>query len=514
MKQKTAISATLALLLMLIVTSTVGAQYSGKSWVTVYQVANMGTAPADITVAYYNAAGTEQTTARRTFLDVAVGASVNVNQFSEGNLASGQYSAVVSADQPVAAIVNQQLVTTGAATYVPEPPFGSYSGEAAGSFNVSIPVIMYNWYGYYTEMFVMNVGSAAASNVDISYYPGSDSNGVLQGASGITELDQAIPQFATLTKSQQGMTQLGATTGTYAGRFIGGAKITSDQPIIAIVNQHTPGVYKLMSSNGFGAASTEWYAPSYLRGFYNYYSTLIINNPSDSQTANVTITYTPGNPAQQLPVNTTTPIVVQHAVAPLKSLNRYDGYTSAGVPVTGNGTDLDNGPVYTRFNGSVKVTSDIPVVVQVNYEARNPGPGQAASYNGIPASQATTSIVVPVVMSNYYTYYTVIVLKNISNTAGTCSFAYTSLPGSTVPNASKTYSGIALAANSNIDVYEGPSVVVTPKGHINTDAFWGTPRRFIGSAVITCDVNVVAIVNEESDIANKDSMYIFNAFNK
>jgi hypothetical protein len=66
-----------------------------------------------------------------------------------------------------------------------------------------------------------------------------------------------------------------------------------------------------------------------------------------------------------------------------------------------------------------------------------------------------------------------------------------------------------------INVYEGRKGGLET-GDINHDATWrsGGKQQFIGSAIITCTVNAVAFVNEESDILQRDSMYTFNTFNK
>ena len=79
---------------------------------------------------------------------------------------------VISSTGPIAAITNQQLNASGASSYNPQPPFSTYSGSDTGSLKVTLPAVMYNWYNYYTDIFIMNVGGGDASNVDISFIPG------------------------------------------------------------------------------------------------------------------------------------------------------------------------------------------------------------------------------------------------------------------------------------------------------------------------------------------------------
>lgn len=501
------------------------AQYADP-WYTAYQVVNMGDAPAVIVVDYYDSAGVKQTTAQKTFNNVPANGSILVLQFSDDpNLGTGRYSAVITADQPIAAVANQQLNPTGAASYTPIPPFSSYSGQGGGGGQITLPAVMHNWYGYYTEIFIMNVGAADASDVDIAYVPG-ELNGETTGATGQTDLNNSIKKYASLQKSQETMTGLGAPAGnTYEGRFLGSAIITADEPIIAVVNQHNPTASKLMTYNGFADGAQTIYAPSYMRGYYNYYTTLLVANPSDTQTAHVEITYTPdtSDPSNnEAEVGSTVgTVVVSHDIAPQKSLTRYDG-----PPATDEQSDLDDhdvtGHAFVKFYGAVKVTSDIDVMVMVNVEARkkkangDPAPAQAGSYNGIADTEASDMVVAPVILSSYYKYYTTLLVQNTTTSAGSCNVTYTSDGvNSSVKNHSETYVH-ALPAGGSFTVYEGEPGGATT-GDINTDAAWVAgdgKRRFIGSAIIDCTQPVVAFVNEEKGIPSLDSMYTMNTFSK
>lgn len=505
-------------ILTLLLASLAQAQYANPWWTT-YQVVNMGNAPANIVIDYYDTNGNVQAAARKTFNNVPVGGSVLVVQYKDDpNLSSGRYSAVISADQPIAAITNQETAPAGGTSYTPGPPFSTYSGQSSGGTKVILPAVMYNWYGYYTEIFIMNVGTGPANDVDITYIPGKMDigNGLENtGASGVTDLNNTIPQFASLHKSQQNMTQLGAPSGSFTGRFLGSAVITADQPIIAVVNQHNTGAYKLMTYNGFTGGATKVAAPSYMRNYYGYYTTLLVANPSATATAHVTVTYTPDTSQtyynEMEPGSTIGPVAVTYDILPQTALTRYDG------PGASDGqSDLDDPPrAYRKFFGSVLVESDIDVVVQVNVEALADGDGQAGSYNGIPVGEATQDVVAPVILADFYGYYTTLVVQNTTNTASTCVITYTSdNTYSAVKNQSKPYTH-NLPAGGSFTVYEGRKGGLEI-GDINHDTFWRASgqRQFIGAATIHCGVPVVAFVNEESDIPKRDSMYTMNTFNK
>jgi hypothetical protein len=517
MKTKVRISLAIAILMALLLTSIAFAQYTGYSWVTAYQVVNTGDVPADITISYFDTSGDEVVAARKTFNDVPAGASQLVVQFTDDpNLPSGRYSVVISADQPVAAITNQQLIADGSTSYTPTTPFSTYSGTDVGSTSVTLPAVMYNWYNYFTEIFIMNIGAGDATDVDIEYIPG-ELSGEPTGASGVTDDDNAIPQYASLHKSQETMTSLGAPSGTFAGRFLGSAIITSDEPIIAVVNQHNPSDYKLMTYNGFSdtAGATAVSVPNYMRNYFGYYTTLLVANPSDTVSATVQLTYTPAETAPGQDYNVCdpapcAPVTATHVIPPGGSVTRYDGATASDAQ-----SDLDDDPNFVTFFGPVAISSDQPVVAQINIEAVATGPAQAGSYNGIPSASATGDVVVPVILADFYGYYTTLIVQNATGTAGSCDVTYTSdTVYSSNPGASKTYTH-PLPANGAFTVYEGRAGGVE-NGDINADSFWesGGNRYFIGAAVIDCDVNVVAFVNEEADIAGQDSMYTMNTFNK
>jgi hypothetical protein len=259
-----------------------------------------------------------------------------------------------------------------------------------------------------------------------------------------------------------------------------------------------------------------------MRGYYSYYTTLLIANPDDTATANVTITYNPNTTEsfynEAAPGSSVGQVSVNYAIDPQTALTRYDGPTASDGQ-----SDLDDhdvtGHAFTKFFGSVKVTSDIPVMVQVNVESERgttgaPKDGQAGSYNGIPSTQASQDIVIPVILADFYGYYTTLIVQNSGGTPGSCNITYTSDGTySAVKNHSETYSH-PLPANGSFTVYEGRKS--TAAGDIKDDAAWEASgqSQFIGAAEISCSVPAVAFVNEEFDVLRKDSMYTMNTFNK
>jgi hypothetical protein len=351
---------------------------------------------------------------------------------------------------------------------------------------------MYNWYGYYTEFYVQNVGMGTA-DVDVAYYPG------LGGATGVTD-DATIPQYTSENFSQKSQTALGAPSGTFAGRFNGAAVVTSDQPVVVVVNEHNEGAQKLFTYNGFASGATEMVAPSILRGHYGWYTSMSIANPDISASVDVTITYS-ADTVYSLPESLRgTTVTANFTIDPGKALTRYDG--SGANPTTDPSlTDLAS---FTRFFGTAKIESSGPVVAKVNQE--NDG-GNAEAYNCVDSTTATTKVVVPLIQADFYNFYTSLTILNLSDQEADISIVYTSDGTYSSPTNTSITVDHTIAGNGVFNSWEGG---LATTGDVHNS---GTFVRFNGAAVITSDRPIVAIVNEEKSGSGLDYGYSFNTFN-
>lgn len=523
------ITKVVVLVLAFVLVGSVSAQYS-EPWCTSYQVQNIGTSPTDIHVDYYDEAGVLQSGARTQYPQVPPGGSITVLQrttsipgdHDDPNLQDGRYSAVIYANQPIAAIANQQLVPATATGFEPQAPFSSYAGDTSGSKEVILPVVMSNWFGYYTEMLIQNVGEGEAT-VDISYYPTSI-EGMVVGAQGQTDNGNKVSRFASLYKNQEVISDtLGAPqvlSGTmyvdtmYTGRFLGAAVIKSDQPVVVMVNQHQVADQKLFTYKGFRAGAKKIAAPIYMRSHFGYYASLTIANVSLSDTADVTITYTADSQYSQPEANRGKSVTAHYAIPPGESINRYDG-----LPATPDQSDL-NGSTgdlsFEQFFGTVTIEATQPIVAIINQEAVKTGDAQAGTYSALDVNAATTKLSVPLVQANFFAYYTSLTLQSATGADGLVYITYTSDDlYSSVLGVSKTYTH-TIGGGEPLNIYEGTKGGVRI-GDINADpGVWADNEgniRIIGSAIVTATVPVIAFVNEETDIVSVDTMYTFNAFN-
>lgn len=499
-----------SILLALLITTVAGAQISyEKATITSYQVVNLGTNPTTIKADYYNSSGTIAFS--NSFANVPAKGVVTVQQALESGLPSGQFSAVLSASEPLAAIVNQQLGETGSGNST--APFSSYGAISSGSKEVTIPIIMHNWFGYHTELFIQNVSGTPAT-VTIDYKPTSFGACASAGTSSTGNAVGTLPANTAKSVSQRDLTAIGAPASpcgaTFQGRFLGAATVKSTGGDIAVVvNQYVQD--KLFTYNGFSnTGGTTVIFPAYLRNWYNYYASLTIANPGATD-ATVKLTYTPAAGS-----NPTAAITANHTVPAGKSITVYDGPTGT--------SDLSTAYPYgtsNRFFGSVKVesTNSVPVVAVVNQEATAAAGNQAGAYNGAASTEGTKKISVPLIQSDFYGYYTSLTIATVDGTEANLKITYTSDGTfSAVKNTSKEYT--MSTVNGVLNRYEGPTASAA-LSDILDDAAWksGGTGRFIGSAVIevVSGANIVAFVNSESNSApqasTRDSLYSFNAFN-
>jgi len=469
---------------------------------------NLGTSDATIVVDYYRPDGTVATSAQRTFAGVKPGGSVTVLQATESTLGPGVYSAVISADQPIAAVANQQ---TDPGTGNSQPPFSSYSGAGEGSTSLILPAVMHNWYGYYTEFFIQNVGGADATNVDIEYLPTTYA-GCLAGRPGQSDLNLTVKQYAGLNVSQLSKTNLGAIglTGScvgYNGRFIGAAKITADQPLVVVANEHAQG--KLFTYNAQSDGATSVLLPAYMRNYYGYYAALVIANPGTID-ATVAVTFTNGGLANS-PVGKGV-VRGDYMVPGGESITIYDGPTGNDTALAAAGYTY--GSPYSFF-GTARIESTQPVVAMVNQEAVDSSGAQAGTYNGMAAAAGSTKVSVPLIQSAYYGYYTSLTVMTVDGGEATVKITYTSDDTySAVKGQSRSYTYTTV--DGFLNRYEGPTATAD-QSDILDDAAWkvSADGKFIGSAVIevVSGSDIVAFVNSEKKVSGIDSMYTYNAFN-
>jgi hypothetical protein len=386
-------------------------------------------------------------------------------------------SVVISADQPIAAISN----VIGTLTAVGGSTQGSYNGFSAGATSINLPIIQRANAGIDTFVAVQNAGEVDA-NVSIAYTPGSFGGQVI-GNPGQT-------QTATIKKGQSFIFDQNPLTGL-GSRFVGSATVTSTngQPIVATVSQVGQGGSKALSIyDGFTAAAA---APTVLlpliQSFNGPGQTFVgiqVQN-AGTQTTKITLTFTP---------NTQTGCGTPAAVT--------SGDIVAGGAFTFlSGTAAFGGGTNCRYVGSATVTNSaaqnlVAVVNQLDAVGTNKA---GSSYEGFNPATATKNVSLPLLQANNSNIFSGI---QIQNTTGTEANVTLTFSPSTVAGCS------ALAAKAQ-KVPANASVTLLTPLLVPTAGC-----RYVGSATLTSDQNVVAVVNQLQAPGSGDTLSTYNAFNQ
>jgi len=418
-------------LLSLLVVGTVQAQ--GITYNTGFQVQNLGTGQATITVTYYNQDGSVAASQTDT---IALGGSVTY--FPLTAVADGfNGSVVISSDQPVAAIANE--LGNGS-------DFGaSYAGFDAGATTVNLPLIMRNNGGFNTWFNVQNAGTTTA-HVTVTYTPGIAGSAATETAS--------IEPGAAHTFDQAGNTNLGT-------RFVGSAKITSDQPVVATVNQ--VGATTLLAYDGFTAGALKPAFPLVNALNAGYITGIQIMNIGTMST-DVTVQYKAGvagtdtSETKTIPAGSSVTFALSHFTA--------------------------------RFVGSGQVSTNsanqplVAVVNQLNSAAR-----KAASYGSFDPAGATDKVSAPLVMARNSGWYTGTTVQNVGTAATTVTI---------------TYSGSAVTDSRSLAPAE--SWVIS-----QNSAF---ASKYVGSATLTASGSgkIIAVVNELNAGLSGDAFLVYEGF--
>jgi len=445
---KLAVVAGLLMVLAFAAVPSAGAQ-QGVVWTVGVQIQNLGSAAAQVTLTFYdsvtgNSAGSTQA-------NIAAGGSTTF--FPIPVVSNGfKGSAVVSSDQPVAAIMN--LLGNGG-TYG-----GSATGLSAGSQSVGLPLILRGNSGIDTWFNVQNAGSTDA-NITITYKPGSSGTATTETAT--------IKAGAAKTFDQSTNAALGV-------KFIGSATVTSNQPVVAVVNQvgkNAPNK-TLLTYTGFASGSATAALPLVMANNSNIFTGISLQNVGNAQ-AQVTVTYSANTVAGMA---TPTPDVVTLAAG------------AAGVLIQSGGKWTG------RYVGAATVTSAQPVVAIVNQLS----PGQGTAYEGFNPASLTTKISAPLLMANNGAakIFTAVQIQNVGSTSTTVTVDYS-------PNTAGAFN----PANDVRTIAPGASVTIFQAG-----GAWGA-NRYVGGATITSTGgnNIAAIINQAVATPNGDNQFTYDGIN-
>lgn len=239
-------------------------------------------------------------------------------------------------------------------------------------------------------------------------------------------------------------------SGSYSG------VVSCDQPVGGVVNFSDPD--SGASYGGVATPGTTWYAPGIYDNFYNFYSTIIVQNATASS-VNITVDIFQAGSSTAVKTQTATGVPAYASVS----------FEQEGL------SELSNNVAY-----SAKITGTGNLAPVVDIYGRGSADNQLYSYN--PFTSGSTTAYAPVIMNNYYGYNTSLTIQNIS---GTTTANVTVNYGT-----GQSWSG-TIAANSAQQLY-------TPVS--------GIPSGTLTGAKVTSDQPVVVLVNE-SNAYNRAASY-------
>lgn len=372
-------------------------------WGSSINLQNTGTGVAAVTITFYDSAGSVITSYEPTPLAVGGAVSIFVPALVTG-LDSGQYSAVVSSNEPVIASVNTASTNSAA------PPWTSFAYDGfdpSQSGNVLyFPGNYKNYYNFYSELVIQNTGSTTA-NV----------TGTFKNAAGVViaaDVDMGtVAPNAAKTYKMADITSL--PSGNTNGLF--GAVISSDQPIVGVAN-----IWRTMPTNGaasysgFNGGSSSLFAPALYKQYYGFASALTIQNVGTGNAVG-TVTYSNGT---------------------VDNFNLVEGAAKEFYqPANAN---LPSGNTAGVFAAKIEATSG-EVVGLVSLSIPAGTNGDFASYN-VP-DVASTSVSIPNINSDYYGFFSAVTVQNTGDTATDVTITYAN-------GTSREFSNVAAGGVVNI----------------------------------------------------------------
>ncbi|MHB0988690.1 MAG: hypothetical protein ACYC3P_08520 [Bellilinea sp.] len=433
----------------------------GGSWSSGIKIQNLdGSAPANLSVNLYSAAGTLVTTITTTSngnpLSTPVGGSVELYMPAYSSVASGLYSAVVTSTTAVSGVVTSTNYEYGMAD--------SYTSMLPAK-NITIPYTYRNHNSYSTEITLQNTTSVS-TNVTVTFKEPSSS--IAYSDSGLHE------KIVNFSIPANGSKSLDTTAVDFndLGWFIGAATISSEQDLTAVANQYrvvgagdTPGNLMISSRGLINLDSgVKLVVPSLYKEFSGsngtWRSGIKIQN-QNSSIANVTVVF---KSDPDMPAWTGTKTL---------SINPND---SAELFLPGILLDSNN-PIPNMFKGSAVITANVALVANVqhtNYSGAN-GFGVGMGYTAF--SSGGTKLSLPSLYnwpSGAGVWVSGIKVQNLGATSVTIKATFVPDPDS-VSQFTGTATNISLPGNSAKELFFGSAFL---------DGGNFIPSSWKGSAVI------------------------------
>ena len=406
-------------------------------------IVSLSSSSGTVTVEFFNSDGSSAGTLPAS----TISAFGSLNYYiPTTSLASGQYSARVSSDVPVAATVGLTDNT--------EQLGDNYLGTDSPDTTLTFPLIYRNFSNWNSQIVVQNASSTEQS-VNINFYKNGSTTANASDSATIQPYSYKI--FNLNSSSYSGF-----------GNDYGVAVVTGAQPLAGTaLAVRDPGtgpankaelIYRAFSTSQLG---TNVVAPLFYKNFNGFASGINVVNRGSVAT-NVTVVFSSANGVAGGPWPATR-----------NNIQPGEGYTFYTPNVTLNG----GGSLPDNLFGSATITSSASNIAAVVSSSRfSGGSQQAFAYEAPLQSSATGCVALPVV-HNRTTWKTGINVINLGTSSASVTVNYSSSNPST-GDASKTYT---VPAGAPYNIYM-PSDAATTLG-------------FYGGATLESNRNIIVLAS-------------------
>ena len=378
-----------AVVLALLIPSPVLAQGSTDSqapgtWSSSINLQNTGTSAASVVLNFYDSSGSLALAFSVTPTIPAGGSRSLYVPTDVAGLASGQFSVVVSSDQPLQAVANSSSSSPATA--------GAYTGLQSNEVGTSLffPGLYKNYFGFDSEVALQNTEGTDAS-VTLNFYKQTT------GANVATVGPVTIPATSTRIFSLQDLA--GVPSGNADGLL--SAQVTSDKNLAGVANLWSSAFSgEFGDYNGYVSGSTSVvYAPALYNDYFGFVSALTIQNLSTGGNADIKVTYSNGE-------------IETKTLSPLQAVEYFQPNNGA----------LPSGNADGVFSAKVESLNAAPIVALVTVEEKTKG--LLASYNGPGQASGTSNC--PVVLKSFFQWFSAQTVQNVGTAPTDITIDYAS----------------------------------------------------------------------------------------
>jgi hypothetical protein len=468
------IAVTLAMCIGLAATASATGSLPGSGWWSGEQIQNVGTTAASVTVTAYDSASAATFSSPVTSL--AAGASVNFIPSSFAGMASGFVgSAVVSADQPIKAVVNITNQFASGFGVAGGKAAALYQGTESASTTLYFAMAKSNRFNKTTAYYIQNAGAAAATAQVVYKMDDGSVYNFTTPSIGANQMVVVVPTDAGVPTSPSNATRVN----------IGSATVTSAQPLAGTVLEFEEGqvvATVLKGTRAFTSSDfdTKAYAPIIKNNRFNRFTGIQIQNVGGS------------------PINATIEYVGSANVVGCSGVHFTD--VAAAIPAGASRTvnqQAGQSTLIANCTAAATITANGNFIATVNEDNTPTGSVAGITYSARPNNSATTKVVAPQFKESRFGFTTGMQIENVGAATATnvvATFQCRGNNGSNTPFTAISTPKTIVAGGAFL--FYKPTTM--PAGTFTA----GNPFNISGAqcgVTIISDQPVVAILNETPD---------------